>query len=206
MRKYIYLPLLVIILVGCSSPTSKNTEIEKPESTTEIPGTARVIGPVILDENDIESTVTAGIDVIIFNLSEPESWIAEINPVGLATFQPGRSDSGMIRNPTLYPVKSGLLTVVLSNNKGKLLEYKIKIEAPAISLVEGDQAAEKSEIFGLSLLGMDELEATKQIESSGRVSRIAERDGESFALTADYSTNRINLTIVSGIVSAISVG
>ena len=36
--------------------------------------------------------------------------------------------------------------------------------------------------------------------------RVGSRDGENFALTADYSQQRVTVTITLGVVTAISVG
>lgn len=57
-----------------------------------------------------------------------------------------------------------------------------------------------------SLVGLSEDEAAKVAESRGWIVRIAERDGEQFMLTMDYVPSRVNLTMTSGRVTAVSVG
>jgi hypothetical protein len=47
---------------------------------------------------------------------------------------------------------------------------------------------------------MTKPEAISYIESFGLAYRIAMEDGESFALTEDYTDSRINLEIVSGLI------
>jgi len=56
------------------------------------------------------------------------------------------------------------------------------------------------------LLGLPESEATKVAMANGWLVRIAARDGEFFMLTQDYVDNRVNLSVKSGKVIAITVG
>lgn len=56
------------------------------------------------------------------------------------------------------------------------------------------------------LIGLSEAEALKVAASNRWTVRIAGRDGESFMLTTDYSASRVNLTIMEGMVSAVSIG
>ena len=56
------------------------------------------------------------------------------------------------------------------------------------------------------LIGLTEAEAQKVAAELGWQVRIAMRDGEAFMLTTDFQTNRVNLTIVSGSVTAVVVG
>ncbi|MFM7263630.1 MAG: hypothetical protein ACKO1X_07790 [Acidimicrobiales bacterium] len=56
------------------------------------------------------------------------------------------------------------------------------------------------------LVGLGEDEATKVATGNGWTVRVAERDGESFMLTADYRTDRVNLKVKNGRVTAVTVG
>ena len=56
------------------------------------------------------------------------------------------------------------------------------------------------------LIGLTEAEAQKAAAELGWQVRIAMRDGEAFMLTTDYQTNRVNLTIAAGSVTAVVVG
>ena len=58
----------------------------------------------------------------------------------------------------------------------------------------------------LALVGLSEEEATKVAESKGWIVRVSSRDGEDYQLTMDYVTNRVNLTVVDGKVTGVSVG
>lgn len=57
-----------------------------------------------------------------------------------------------------------------------------------------------------TVLGMSEAEATKTAEAKGLTVRVGSRDGEDFALTMDYRTDRVTLTVVAGIVTAVTLG
>lgn len=162
----------------------------------------------MLDADDTTATVTAGLDIVVFSLPNPAEWTAKVTPKDLAAFQPGSDDSTVVTNPGLYPLKEGLVTVVLTNKEGRQLEYDITILPAAV----GDKVesildpVEASDAFGLTVLGMFEVDAVGAIEQSGRVARIAERDGEGYILTKDYNPNRLNLIIVTGLVASVYVG
>ena len=56
------------------------------------------------------------------------------------------------------------------------------------------------------LIGLSEDEAQKVATESGWTVRVEMRDGEAFMLTKDFQTNRVNLTITKGSVTAVTVG
>jgi hypothetical protein len=53
---------------------------------------------------------------------------------------------------------------------------------------------------------MSEAEATKVATGNKWLVRVAKRDGEDFMLTMDYVTNRVNFTVVAGVVTSVSIG
>ncbi|MEZ5218493.1 MAG: hypothetical protein R2705_23645 [Ilumatobacteraceae bacterium] len=57
-----------------------------------------------------------------------------------------------------------------------------------------------------ALVGLSEDEARKVAEGNGWDVRVVARDGEQFAVTADYSTSRVNLTVDAGTVTSVSIG
>ncbi len=66
-----------------------------------------------------------------------------------------------------------------------------------------DQFSEKhvqTKIVACQVMGMTKAEAISYIESKELSYRIASEDGESFALTEDYTDSRINLDILVGLV------
>ena len=56
------------------------------------------------------------------------------------------------------------------------------------------------------LVGLSETEADKFAASKGWTTRVVERDDEQFMVTADWRGDRVNLTVVAGKVTAVSVG
>ena len=57
-----------------------------------------------------------------------------------------------------------------------------------------------------ALVGLSEAEATKVATGNKWLVRVAKRDGEEFMLTMDYVTNRVNFTVVAGVVTSVSIG
>ena len=57
-----------------------------------------------------------------------------------------------------------------------------------------------------TIVGMSEAEATKAAEAKGLTVRVGSRDGEDFALTMDYRTDRVTLTVVGDKVTAATPG
>jgi hypothetical protein len=211
MKRILAGAVVLFLITGCSTEP-EITPIADPRSSSNVspttPGGAKVTGPIMLDESDTTATVTAGLDLVVFDLPTPAEWTATLTPQDLATFQAGSDDSTMVSNPALYPLKEGEVTVVLTNKEGRELRFVITIlplgSGETVENISGP--AEVSEAFGLTVLGMFEVDAVEAIENSGRVARIAERDGEGYALTKDYNPNRLNLVIVTGLVSSFHVG
>lgn len=56
------------------------------------------------------------------------------------------------------------------------------------------------------LIGMKEESAKLCADSNGWLYRVGERDGEFFALTRDYRTNRITVSITQGVITEVNVG
>jgi hypothetical protein len=65
---------------------------------------------------------------------------------------------------------------------------------------------EPVQLSAQKLIGLSEDEARKVAEEMGWTVRVAMRDGEAFMLTTDFQTNRVNLTITEGSVTAVTVG
>ena len=56
------------------------------------------------------------------------------------------------------------------------------------------------------LIGLSESDAESCALSLGWAFRVGERDGQSFALTADYSQQRVTVSVTNDIVTAVAVG
>jgi len=56
------------------------------------------------------------------------------------------------------------------------------------------------------LIGLTESDAESCATSLGWAFRVGERDGEGFALTADYSQQRVTVSVANDLVTAVVVG
>ena len=56
------------------------------------------------------------------------------------------------------------------------------------------------------LIGLTESDAESCATSLGWAFRVGERDGESFALTADYSQQRVTVSVTNDLVTAVVIG
>ncbi len=56
------------------------------------------------------------------------------------------------------------------------------------------------------LIGFTEADAESCAVSLGWAFRVGERDGESFAVTEDYSLQRVTVSVTNGLVTAVAVG
>ena len=69
-----------------------------------------------------------------------------------------------------------------------------------------DETALVVDEYGQGLVGFDEGAAQTCVEEAGFVWRVVARDGEYFAVTADYSPQRLNAVIERSVVVEVSVG
>lgn len=78
------------------------------------------------------------------------------------------------------------------------------VPGPAVNPTK--PVAALDEASAKKLIGLTEAEAQKVAAELGWQVRVAMRDGEAFVLTLDYQTNRVNLTITKGFVTAVVIG
>ncbi len=91
---------------------------------------------------------------------------------------------------TVHPVADGAQTV----------------DVEVISTVLDDAPAEGAEAVAAAVIGSSEEDAVAAIAAADLTSRVVERDGEAFAITMDFRTERVNLTILDGVVTYADVG
>ena len=83
----------------------------------------------------------------------------------------------------------------------------LPVESVPVDNVPGDPAVPPEVdpvVAQEALVGLLEADAEKVATELGWTIRVAERDGEVFALTADFSPTRVNLEIVDGVVTAVA--
>jgi len=71
---------------------------------------------------------------------------------------------------------------------------------------ELQEELQRTEEFALTVIGLAEQDAIDAIEAEGLIARVVARDGEFFAVTADFVYSRINLVIESGQVAEATAG
>jgi hypothetical protein len=69
-----------------------------------------------------------------------------------------------------------------------------------------DEAAESTLNYAKQLEGFSEAAAESCVTEAGLVWRVVGRDGEWFAVTLDYSPQRVNAVITHSILTEVSVG
>ncbi len=73
-------------------------------------------------------------------------------------------------------------------------------------LVDVADMTEITQVRADLLVGFSEADAESCALSLGWVFRVGERDGEGFALTADYSQQRVTVSVTDDLVTAVAVG
>lgn len=97
-----------------------------------------------------------------------------------------------------------LLAVVLLSSCGdEPASVSTSRECPPVDVAD---QTEITQVRAELLLGFSEADAQQCSTELGWAFRVAERDGESFALTMDYSPQRVNVVVSADQVTAISVG
>ena len=110
----------------------------------------------------------------------------------------------------LAVVASALAALVLtgcgagaSENEASESGGSTTAECPAVD--QADTTAITQERADM-LIGFTESDAESCAASLGWEFRVGERDGEGFALTADYSQQRVTVSVTNDLVTAVAVG
>lgn len=69
-----------------------------------------------------------------------------------------------------------------------------------------DDAAKETSEIAAKIVGMEKDKAAEYLKSNNISMRVGEEDGEVFALTMDYSPNRVTVTIYNSTITAFTVG
>ena len=107
----------------------------------------------------------------------------------------------------LAVVVSALAVLVLAGC-GANAEEKPDIGSPTAECPQADDAdataitQERAD----KLIGFTESDAESCALSLGWAFRVGERDGESFAVTADYSQQRVTVSVAKNLVTTVAVG
>jgi hypothetical protein len=115
-----------------------------------------------------------------------------------------KGEAGIYRVTSTSKMKSSIVIAIgRTETRGEVLSVgAARGECPA-TLANEESI---TDIRASQLMGMTEKAAEVCAAASGWLYRVGERDGEQFALTRDYRTNRVTVSVTSGTISAIAVG
>lgn len=88
-----------------------------------------------------------------------------------------------------------------ANNAGGALVQDQPNQYCVLDSAEESKIHAETKLVACQIVGMTEDAAVRFAEDAGLVTRVAFRDGESFALTEDYTETRINLGIILGVIT-----
>jgi hypothetical protein len=166
---------------------------------------------------------------------DPTLWSATFSQDGIAEFVPASNDGSASFNPSLNGLAVGDTTMTLTNSgTGKTVVVVVHVVesnglpngeggviggnsggdstgdptvgsvTPGGTSMEEQVAATKK--FAQTLIGLTVQAADKAAVSNGYVIREVSIDGVGQIVTADYRTNRIDVTVVHDIVTEVTVG
>ena len=105
-------------------------------------------------------------------------------------------------------VGASALALLMLAGCGANAEEKPDIGSPTADCPQADEAdltaitQERADM----LIGLTESDAESCAKSLGWAFRVGERDGESFAVTADYSQQRVTVSVAKNLVTTVAVG
>lgn len=134
---------------------------------------------------------------------QSEDTSGELRSIPVVTSAPDSDENivGGSETPVETVITAPSDAVTESDDTTKVIASCPEIPATTIDMenpIPADAAAQ--------LVGLNEQVATTCAANEGWKFRVVARDGEDFMVTADYRTDRVNLTVENGIVTAINVG
>jgi len=181
-------------LVGPMARTAVDTAVSMPATDGSMPQTVEVpITGVRLGL--MQSTLTNNSSILLpaYTFSNADGDVGTVMAVEDKYFSFGESETTEGSVPVPAPVDPGAGSGSTGADSG-----------PAVSPI--NPVAQLDDATAKKLLGLTEDEAQKAAEQLGWTVRIANRDGEAFMLTTDFQTNRVNLTVTKGSVTAVTIG
>ena len=186
-------------------------DMSSPDMTT--PGTA-ALPPTMIDVDSlgggtaiaVSASVGTGVVLVVPDGQEAD-WTASISDPALGRFVAGGDMGGWIARPGIEVLGVGQFDVTVTGPSGTVGTFTVTAVDPAEPPMIADPSTdpEVTEAAAASV-GMMEAEATAAIEAAGGSVRVVSRDGEDFPVTMDYRFDRVNLSIVEGIVTEASIG
>jgi len=104
------------------------------------------------------------------------------------------SDEYVVPTAGISPMPGWLSSARSSSESGA---SEVAVDPSTMEILESDLDA---------LVGLSEAEATDVATAQGWEVRVVSRDGEDFAVTKDFRSDRVNLTLVDDVVTGADIG
>ncbi len=160
--------------------------------------TSSVVVPGETVPGSTESIEPVAVEITSVELALQQVWVSETESVLVPSYRFSSVDGTV---GIVFAVEDKYLDINSDDGAEPVPGTAVPEPAPA-----PDEMAPIPQSDADVLIGLSEDEATKVATGRGWTVRIAERDGEQFMLTLDFQTNRVNLTITKGRVTAVTVG
>lgn len=191
---------------------STDVPIEATAATIPVPNSDAVVGVEVTDAPTVDAPAPEIQEVSIVSVEEELVTLygadGSIYLVPGYTFIAAEDEFGYAGRYTVSALPDEYMQVADAVNEVPL-SIAPETVAPAVEGSTGsavDPTAAITQESADVLVGMAEADATQAAESKGWVVRVGSRDGEDFALTKDYRTDRVTLTVKSDKVTAVVVG
>lgn len=206
--------LVAVLLVGCASSTPQPA----PTPTTSQAPTQAGVPPELLPGEDwllVDATVTPDLTTSGITLRFSDGQVSGEGPVnrytgqvvlGSGSFQTsGIASTKMAGSPDAMAAEQAYFDAL-----GAAVTWEVAQDMLTLSADTGPllvyAAPESVAAFAASLVGLPAKQAKARISDEGYEVRVVSVDGDSRPVTMDYRPDRINLTIVDGVVTRATQG
>lgn len=207
--------LTALLLAGCAS--SAPTSSPSPAATSPTPA-ARTAPPELLPGQDwllVDATVTPSPASFRVTLRFSDGQVAGQAPVnrysGQATLGPDTIATSAVASTKMAgPPQATAAEQAYFDALAKATTWEVMDEMLTLSDATGPllvyAAPDSVAAFAASLVGLPTKQAKEQIVDEGYEVRVVSVNGDTRPVTMDYRPDRINLTIVDGVVTKATQG
>ena len=207
--------LVAVLLVGCASSTPQPAPTP---TTTQAPTVQAAAPPELLPGEDwllIDATVTPDLTTSGITLRFSDGQVSGEGPVNRYTGQvvlgpgsiqtSGIASTKMAGSPDAMAAEQAYFDALGAAGTWEVADEMLTLSADTGPLLVY-AAPESVAAFAASLVGLPTKQAKAQISDEGYEVRVISVDGDSRPVTMDYRPDRINLTIVDGVVTRATQG
>lgn len=208
--------LAALLLAGCSS--SSPSDPASPTTTSPSPAAVSTLPPELLPGQDwllVDATVTPNPGSFRVTLRFSDGQVAGQAPVnrysGQVTLGPGTIQTAGIASTKMAGSPQGMAAEqAYLDALGAATTWEVMDEMLTLSDATGPllvfAAPDSVPAFAASLVGLPTKQAKRQITEAGYEVRVVSVDGDSRPVTMDFRPDRINLTLVDGVVTKATQG